>query len=502
MSANDEEKELLRELNWVHSAAVIVGTMLGAGIFVVTGQAAGVMGPAVPIGFILGIPIIVTTALVYSVYMSSPLGEHPGGAYVHISRTWNSLFGGYLFMWLKWVSFIGALAVLSIGFGEAMRYFDSFRFLSPNGWAVFWLTVFFLLNIAGVDLFGDVQALLTAVLVVILGVLAVPGLLFVDPINFTPLFPQELYGDGFVDPLLQGTAALMFSYIGFEALAQTAGETENPRKTLPKVFVYSTVFVGVLYTLVAVVVLGTMPWQAVAEAERPLTAAAQTYFPVGTASIVAFGSMLAYATSMNSTFMVPSRILYSFGEDRIVPEVLTHVNDRFHTPDVGLGITYLLTVGVILTSTFNFALLIALAALFLMYTAHSLSVLALPRVNPELYSRCDLRFKPAVLGVIAIVSAVSMGIFAWQTLSLGSVGPALSKVANGNIVAGLTSSAALLIIVWSVIGAVLFFGYRAYLRSEGIEVDDWHELHDLYDDSEERTAASTARTNDRTPRTR
>lgn len=478
MSSNGNDRGLVRELNWVHSAAVIVGTMLGAGIFVVTASAAGIMGPAVPLGFLIGIPIIVTTALVYSVYMSSPLGEHPGGAYVHISRTWDSLYAGYIFMWLKWVSFIGALAVLSLGFGEAMHYFDFFTFLSVQHWAIFWVTVFFALNLSGIDLFGNVQALLTGILVVILLALAVPGLFFIDPGNFSPLFPQELYGDGFVQPFLQGTAALMFSYIGFEALAQTAGETENPRETLPKVFGYSTVFVGLLYMLVAVVVVGSMPWQEVADSSRPLTAAASTYFPLGTAAIVSFGSMLAYATSLNSTFMVPSRILYSFGEDRIVPEFLTHVNERFHTPDVGLGITYVLAVLVLLTSTFNFALLIALAALFMMYTAHSLSALAMAFVNPGLYDQCDLQFKPTILSAIAIVSAVTMGIFAWQTLSLNSLGPAISTVMSGDVVGGLTSSPALLIIVWAIVGSIFFFGYRAYLRSEGVDTSEMKPLHE------------------------
>lgn len=478
MSSGDNGGGLVRELNWVHSAAVIVGTMLGAGIFVVTAQAAGIMGPAVPLGFLLGIPIIVTTALVYSVYMSSPLGEHPGGAYVHISRTWDSLYAGYIFMWLKWVSFIGALAVLSIGFGEAMHYFETFTFLSVTNWAIFWVTVFFLLNLWGVDLFGNVQALLTVLLVVILLALALPGLFFVDFGNFSPLFPQELYSDGFLQPVLQGTAALMFSYIGFEALAQTAGETENPRETLPKVFGYSTVFVGVLYMLVAIVVLGAMPWTEVAESSTPLTAAASTYFPLGTAAIVSFGSMLAYATSLNSTFMVPSRILYSFGEDRIVPGFLTDVNERFNTPHVGLGITYVLAVFVLLTSTFNFALLIALAALFMMYTAHSLSALAMPFVNPDLYDQCDLQFKPAILGAVAIVSAISMGVFAWQTLSLNSLGPAVSTVSSGDVVGGLTSSPVLLIIVWAIVGSTIFFGYRAYLRSEGVDTSEMKALHE------------------------
>jgi amino acid efflux transporter len=475
---------LVRELNWVHSASVIVGTMIGAGIFVVTAQAAGIMGPAVPIGFVLGVPIIVATALVYSVFMSSPLGNHPGGAYVHISRTWESLFAGYIFMWLKWVSFIGALAVLSLGFGEAMQFFESLQFLGVQDWAVVWVTVFFVLNLSGVDVFGNTQAIMTGLLVVILVLLAVPGLAFVDLGNFSPLFPDQIYSGGFVDPFLQGMAALMFAYIGFEALAQTAGETENPRKTLPKVFAYSTVFVGVLYTLVTVVVIGVLGWEAAAGTETPLTEAAATYFPLGTAGIVAIGSMLAFATSLNSTFMVPSRILYMFGEDDIIPEILTHVNDRFNTPDVGLTITWVIAVAIVVTGTFQFALFIALAALFMMYVAHSVSALALPWVRPELYERCSLRFKPWVLAIVAGFSAVFMAIFAWQTLGLETLGPAIDAVLAGQITEGLTQGAALLIIVWAIVGTLIFVGYRLYLRSQGKEPDDEYIIRRLYEEEE------------------
>jgi len=114
------------------------------------------------------------------------------------------------------------------------------------------------LNLLGVDLFGNAQAIMTAVLVVILLLLAIPGLAFVNTANFTPLFPAQLYSGGLIGPFLAGMSALMFSYIGFEALAQTAGETRNPRETLPKVFAYSTIGVGVLYTLVTIVVIGVL----------------------------------------------------------------------------------------------------------------------------------------------------------------------------------------------------------------------------------------------------
>lgn len=472
---------MLRELNWVHSAAVIIGTMLGAGIFVVTASAAGAMGPAVVLGFMAGIPIIVTTALVYSIYMSGPLGEHPGGAYVHISRTWDSLFGGYIFMWLKWVSFIGALAVLSTGFGQAMRVFDMFAFLSVQDWALVWLTIFFGLNLSGVDVFGNAQAAMTIVLVAILLLLGVPGLLFIDPGNFAPMFPDQLYSEGFIAPILTGMSALMFSYIGFESLAQTAGETENPRETLPRVFGYSTVFVGLLYTLVTIVVIGVLGWQGAANSTTPLTAAAENYFPIGTAALVTFGSMLAYATSLNSTFMVPSRILYAFGDDRVVPDLLTHVNDRFNTPDIGLSITWVLSVFILVTGTFEFALLIALAALFLLYVAHSTSALALPWVRPELWEKCDFKVSKPTLVTITLVSILSMAVFAWQTLSLGSLGPAISEVTAGNVVAGLTSSPALLIIVWAIVGTLIFVGYRAYLRSQDVDIDDDEILRRLYE---------------------
>lgn len=451
---------LSRNLSWIHSVAVIVGTMVGAGIFVVTGTAAELMGPAVPLGFLAGLPVVFATALVYAVYMSGPLGEHPGGAYMHISRTWNSTLAGYAFIWLKVVAFIGAQAVFAIGFGNAMRYWPALRFLSAEWWAIAFLTVLFALHLVGVDVFGRVQALMTGLLVAVLLLLGLPGLLHVDPGNFSPLFPAQLYAGGIVGPFVAGTSALFFSYIGFESLAQTAGETENPRKTLPRVFAGSVLFIGLLYLLVSVVVLGILPWEAVAGSETPLTDAAATYFPVGTAGIVAVGSLLAYATTANAGYMAPSRVLYALGRDQLLPDTLTHVNDRFGTPDVGLALTWAIAVAFVLTSTFSYALNISLAALLFMYTAHGLSLVSLPHVNPELYEESGLQFTPATLAVIGLVSAGSMLVFLSQTLSPETFGPALGQLLAGNVGEALLSSSLLLLGIWLAVGLVVYAGYR------------------------------------------
>jgi APA family basic amino acid/polyamine antiporter len=457
---------LTRSLSGIHSVAVIVGTMIGAGIFVVTGTAAGIMGPAVPLGFLLGIPVVFSTALVYAVFMSGPLGEHPGGAYMHISRTWNSTLTGYVFIWLKVVAFIGAQAVFAIGFGNGIRYWPALRFLSAEWWAVLFLTGLFILHFVGVDVFGRAQALMTGLLVAILLLLGLPGLLYVDFGNFSPLFPSEIYANGIIGPFITGTSALFFSYIGFESLAQTAGETANPRKTLPRVFAGSVLFIGVLYLLVSIVVLGVLPWRAVAQSQTPLTDAAATYFPVGTAGIVAVGSLLAYATTANAGYMAPSRILYALGRDRLLPDTLTHVNDRFGTPDSGLLITWVISVALVLTSTFSYALNISLTALLLMYTAHSLSLVFLPHVNPELYERSALQFTPTVLALIGLFSAGSMVVFLSQTLSLGTFSSGVQQLLSGNVGTALLSSSVLLLLVWLAIGLVIYVSYRIYTGSD------------------------------------
>ncbi len=467
MASDSNAYGLRRELTWIHSLSVIVGTMIGAGIFIVTAQAAEIMGPAVPIGFLAAVPVTVATALIYAVYLSSPLGNQPGGAYVHISRTWNSLFAGYVFMWLKCIAFIGAVATIGLGFGEAMHFFDAFTSVGSQWWAVAWIAVFFGLNLAGIDVFGRVQTAMTVGLLAVLTVIVVPGLAFVDPANFSPLFPDEQYDYGVLPTFIQGTAVIMFSYAGFEALAQTAGETRNPQKTLPPVFLYSTLFVGLLYTLVTVVVIGVLGWQSAAASATPLTATAQVYFPVGTAVVVVIGSMLAFATSLNASFMVPSRILFAFAADRLIPSVFMHVNRRFGTPDIGLTITFVVSTFIVVTGTFEFALRIALAAIFLLYAAHAFSALALPWIRPSLYEQCTLAFTPWILAVIAGCSAVSMAAFTWLTLEIDSVTPAIALIVAGDVVGGVTRSPALLVLAWLLVGVLIYVGYSTYRKTTG-----------------------------------
>jgi len=83
----EEKTKLRRDLGPLSGYATIIGILVGAGIFRVTGEAGAMAGSSVPLAYLLFAPIIICTALTYSVFVSTPLGTRPGGAYIHISRT-------------------------------------------------------------------------------------------------------------------------------------------------------------------------------------------------------------------------------------------------------------------------------------------------------------------------------------------------------------------------------------------------------------------------------
>src|ERR1043165_7414984 len=112
---------LRRDLGVVESYAALLGMLIGAGIFKVTGVAWELTGPSVILTYLVLAPAVLATSVAYSVFVSTPLGREPGGEYTHISR----VFGGYglafVDAWLKVISYIGALAYLARAFGDYVR---------------------------------------------------------------------------------------------------------------------------------------------------------------------------------------------------------------------------------------------------------------------------------------------------------------------------------------------------------------------------------------------
>lgn len=391
---------LKRELSKFQSYATLIGTMIGAGIFVAIGEAGQFSGPATFLAYLILGPVTILTCLPYIVFHSTPLGNLPGGAYMHISRTFKSYFPAFITMWLTWITYLGVLSVLSISVGKYLHPF--FPNTDPRFIASICLFSFYAINIFGVKNYGRVQSTLFIILVAALVVIIGPGLFAIKMANFQPFLPKGWSG------FFQSLTILFFAYAGFDALAQTAGETKSARTTLPKIFAIGIGISVLTYVLISLVSFGSLPYSELIASHRPVADAAAHFLPYGS-HIVAVGALAAFLTTINACMLVPSRILYVFAEDRVAPRLLAKLNRRFETPHISLTANVIISIALVWTQTVGYLISISMQSLLILYAMECLALAFLPYANKTLWSQVPYKIKPiwaALAGGLAFVCQV------------------------------------------------------------------------------------------------
>lgn len=422
---------LRRELSKFENFATIVGMMVGSGIFVVIGEVGKSAGPATILAYLLLGPVTLLLALPYIIFQSTSLGNLTGGAYIHISRTFKNHFIAFIVMWLTWITYLGVLSVLAISVG---RYLQAFMpWLDPRVAATLCLSIFYLVNITGVKQFGRIQSIMFWVLILVVVLLIVPGLFAVKVSNFTPLMPHGWVG------LLKALPALFFAYAGFDALSQTAGETKDARRSLPKIFIFGICAVIAIYIGISVVAFGTVPFESLVASQSPLIDAARTFLPAGISRIiVTTGALMAFFTTINACMMVPSRILFAFSQDRVVPHMLSRLNARFGTPHISLTINLVLAVVLIWTKTIGYLIGISMQALIILYATECAAMIFLPFVNKLLWQQVPYR------------------IGKWWVVAGGTIGVMALVILYANIPDPVPAP----LLIWAIIGAAFYFVER------------------------------------------
>ncbi|MGV3489456.1 MAG: APC family permease [Tuberibacillus sp.] len=441
--------KLRRELSSWHGYATVIGGMIGSGLFVVTGQAGAKAGPSVPFGYIALLPVLLASALAYLIFLSSPLGNKPGGAYVHISRTFQNHFIGFIFMWFQYIALIGVMAVVALSFSDYITSLlgTGHSLLLATGFVL----VFYLLNLIGVKWFGRIQLWMSVILMVAIAILVLPGLFSINLKNYTPLLPHGWHGFFSILP------SLFFAYFGFEQLAQTGGEMKNPQKALPRTMLRGALITMGIYFLVSGVAFGILPADVLAKSKSAMADVAAVYLPGWAKWIVVIGIIMAFATTLNSILMVASRMLFSFAEDRTVPSILAGVNKKFGTPHLSLTVNTLLVLGLIWTKTFDVIINISLQGMFLMYIGHAIAMIALPYVRPALLETALLKPSKKLMMLAGVFALIVLVYFSYHMI--------LSVIQ--------------MLIIWAVIGAILFgigkwegkikgFDYKANLQEDWV----------------------------------
>ena len=450
MPKNSDTPSLLRrDLGALESYAVLIGILIGAGIFQVTSRAWAMTGPSVILGYAVLTPAILATSIPYAAYLSTPLGREPGGEYLHISRTLKGYRLAYVGSWLKIISYVGAGAYLANALAGYLIAFAGGRLKHLQlPIALGCLALFYVIHVIGILWFGRMQVILSALKLLALMVLILPGLFALNTSNYSPFVTHGWSGFG------ASLLPLFFAYAGFESLAQTAGEVKDSTRRLPRILLIGISITALIYVFTSFVSFGVLPGSRLETSSAPMAEVASVYLPLGAAMFVTLGAIAAIMTALNGTMLVPSRLAMMFVKDRLAPNWIGVVNPRTATPIRGLTLTLIACALLLASGQLSLALNVAVIALVVLYFIHSLVFLLLPRLNPSLASQITIGTPKWLLQTSALLSVISMGIliaiqFASDIATLRT--QTLSERIKEH---SLTSIE--LIVVWVVVGVALY----------------------------------------------
>jgi len=346
MTSDDEE--LAKDLSLLAALTIGIGTMIGAGIFVLPGQAAAAAGPAVALSFVVGGIISLFTAM-----SASELGTampKAGGSYYYVNHALGPLFGS-IAGWGNWMGLAFASAFYTLGFGEYLASFMPIPALTlgPVGLTSFQVGAliagfaFIAVNYVGAKETGGVQIVIVVTLVGILTLFSLLGLLQADVSTLRPFFPTETGG---VTAVLPATGLVFVSFLGFAKITTVAEELKNPGRNLPRAVIGSVVIVTVMYAIIMVVLMGVINWRQLGPeftTTPVLDVAGVSFGAIGVAGVgvglLTFAGLLATASSANASILASSRINFAMGRDKLISAKLNEIHPRFATPYRSIAVT-------------------------------------------------------------------------------------------------------------------------------------------------------------------
>ena len=258
--------KLERKVGLFGAASVGIANIIGAGIFVVSGVAAGLAGPSVILSFLLAGFIALMTAL-SSAELSSFITE-TGASYAFTKKAFGR-FPSFLVGWFKYFDYIAGAAAVSVGFAA---YFTSLFGLSgeiPLLLAAMGLPIVFtILSVVGTKESADATTIMVVIKVFALALLMILGTFYLiqnfDMGNFTPFFPNGINGT------FNGSAIIFFAFLGFNTVAMMSEETKEPEKTIPKALILAFIVTFILYVSIAFFEIGILDWQILGTTAAPL----------------------------------------------------------------------------------------------------------------------------------------------------------------------------------------------------------------------------------------
>ena len=437
-----EKGTLRRSLGRLNLTALGVGSIIGTGIFVLTGTAASQnAGPALVISMVIAGIACAFAGLCYAELASMiPVA---GSAYTYAYATVGELFA-WIVGWDLILEYALSMSTIAVGWsGYFVSLMRDLGWVVPAGFtaspgvpvavagggvitgvfnvpaAVIVLLVTALLVI-GIRESANTNTLLVVIKSVVLVIFVAVGIAYIRRDNLVPFIPPNTgeFGHFGWSGILRGSAVMFFAYIGFDAVSTAAQEAKQPQKDLPFGILVSLALCTVLYIAVAIVLIGIVPYTKLNVAD-PIAVGIEATGLTWFSPVVKVSALFGLFSTMLVQLLEQTRIFYSMSRDGLLPPLFGRVHPRFRTPHLSTLLTgAVVAVAAGLLPLTTLSQLVSMGTL-LAFTLVCVGIIILRRTAPNLerpFRTPGMPWVPVLGALVCVAQMVGLPVETWIRL--------------------------------------------------------------------------------------
>ncbi len=397
--------ELNRTIGPVQMALYGLGSMLGSGVYGLMGQAAGQVGNAVWLAFLVALVAALLTALTYA-SLGSRYPRAGGASYI-AERAYRSPFLGFVVGLAVACSSLASVATQSRVFAANLA-----ELIGVGEQTVTLLALGFLLLLTGLTLRGIRESMWVNVLCTCI---EAGGLLLVVAVGISywgsvDLLETPPAGEGASDVMvllvLQGAVLTFFAFIGFEDTLNVAEECRDPQRTIPIGLIAAMAAAALIYVAVAITSVSVLPWQELAEAPGPLTAVMGKAAPWLPPFVYTAITLFAVANTALVNYVTASRLAYGMSHQGLLPQWLGRVHERRRTPHFAILALFAVVAPLAVIGTINQLASATVLMLLMVFSLLNGALVILKKREDEPLGRFEIPLIVPILGCVVCAGLV------------------------------------------------------------------------------------------------
>ncbi|GAB4071358.1 amino acid permease [Ancylobacter sonchi] len=360
-----------RELGLIACTALVVGNMIGSGIFLLPASLAAI-GPISIAGWVVTSAGAIVLSIIFG--RLSRIVTKTGGPYAYSEAGYGE-FAGFIIAWGYWIALWTGNAGVAVALAGYVGYLVPAVAQSPTlamAVALGAIGLLTLINVRGVEEAGAVQVVTTILKLIPLLMIGIFGVFWIEPAHFTP---ANISGMSNLGAISAAAALTLWAYLGLESATVPSGSIRQPEKTIPRATILGVLIAATVYIVVTTVAIGVVPPAALGASSAPLADVARTLWGPAGGVLVAIGAVISTFGTLNGFTLLTGQVPYGAALDGVFPRPMGMLS-RFGTPANALVFSNILA-GLLVVMNFSRGLVDAFNTIVLLAVMSSLLPYAL-----------------------------------------------------------------------------------------------------------------------------